>query len=229
MPWKLKKTLLSQGFKPWSFPLVGFVLLVFLGLSLPYWEHAEFTNLLTANREQVLAGHEYFRLFTTIAIHGDLKHFLSNALFFYVFAYLLHSYFGLLWFPFSSLFFGALTNFFTLSLYPEHSVLIGASGVVYFMAGAWATLFFLIERHWKIIKRAMATIGVCLILLFPTEFQPEVSYLAHSIGFFTGLLVAVIYFALFKKRIRDREVWNYIDDEVPEVALVKELTSAAPH
>jgi len=205
---KLKRTLLSQPFRPWSYPLALGVLLLFLICSSFLWAQNKYAGFLTASREQVFEKHEYYRLFSTIAMHADIKHFLGNAIFFWIFGFLLYSYFGILWFPLLSLLIGGLINALTLALYPPGVTLLGASGVVYFMAGAWATLFFLIERksHWM--KRALASVGVSLILFFPTTYEPEVSYLAHALGFGVGIAVAFLYFKLRQDQIRKQEYWE---------------------
>ena len=127
---KLVKTQLSATPKPWSHPLVSFVLVSFLLVSFLGWNETISPQVFSASREQIFKNHEYWRLLTTIGVHADLRHFISNALFFWIFGVLLHSYFGFFVFPILSLFFGSLANAFTLYFYPEHSVLIGASGVV---------------------------------------------------------------------------------------------------
>jgi rhomboid protease GluP len=205
---KLKKTLLSKPFQSWSYSWASGVLLLFLIASSFLWRQNRAGDLLTASREQVFSRHEYYRLFTTIGMHADLKHFLGNSIFFFIFGFLLNSYFGLLWFPVLSILFGALVNAITLAFYPPEVTLLGASGVVYFMAGAWATLYFFIERksHWM--KRIMAAVGVSLILFFPETYEPQVSYLAHGIGFAVGIVVAIAYFSIRRTQIRREEYWE---------------------
>ena len=206
---KLKKTLLSRPFRPWSYPLVSAVLLGFLFLSSFYWQGSG--SFLTASREEVFSGHQYWKLITTIGVHADVRHYFSNAIFFFIFGFLLNSYFGALWFPVLSLGVGAFVNYLTLALYPPHSVLLGASGVVYLMAGAWATLFVFIERKAHPLKRVMAAIGVSTMLFFPTRYEPEISYLAHGLGFLAGIMTALTYFFFAKDKIRAAEVWEAKD------------------
>ena len=43
------------------------------------------SDFLSASREQIFSQHQYWRLFTTVAVHEDLVHFGSNALFFFIF------------------------------------------------------------------------------------------------------------------------------------------------
>ena len=41
-----------------------------------------------------------------------------------------------------------------------------------------------------------------LIVLIPTSFSPQISYRTHAIGFFVGVIVAVLYFLPNKNRFR---------------------------
>lgn len=165
-------------------------------------------SLYTAGREQVFSGHEYWRLFTSVTIHADIRHYLANAIFFFIFGFLLNSYFGFFVFPVLSIALGGLVNYLTLYSYPEHSILIGASGVVYFMAGLWATLFFFIERKDRTLKRLGMTICVSAMLFFPTSYEAHVSYLAHAWGFLLGIAVGILYFYMNKTKLRSAEVWK---------------------
>ena len=148
-------------------------------------------------------------------MHADLKHFLSNSIVFWVFGYLLNGYFGFWVFPVMSLAAGGLINYLTLASYPDHAVLLGASGVVYFMAAFWATMFYQIERGEKHLKRMMSVLGVSLILFFPTSFEPQVSYLAHAWGFAIGILSGLFYFQLNRKKIRTHEKWHDSEPAAP--------------
>lgn len=51
------------------------------------------------------------------------------------------------------------------------------------MASFWLTMYLLIETGQKMSSQIICALGVSLILLFPQVFQPEVSYLAHGLGF----------------------------------------------
>jgi rhomboid protease GluP len=208
MGMKLLKTHLSRPLNDWSFPLTGFISVLFLGLSIFYWQHPQELSWLIGARDAIFSHHEVWRLFSTIAIHADLRHFLANSVFFVIFGVLLHSYYGIWVFPVLSLVMGGVANALTLWFYPDHSVLVGASGVVYFMAGLWATMFFFIERRGRALKRAGMVICVITMLFFPTEFQPKVSYLAHFWGFVLGIPTGILYFYFNRERLRAAEVWR---------------------
>jgi rhomboid protease GluP len=203
---RIKKTYLSQkpavGSARWNVIL----LFLFTLSSIVYWEGWPTSSLFSASREQIFSQHELWRLFTTLGIHKGIEHLGSNSLFFLIFGYLLNGYFGAQVFPFLSLILGAVTNAIVLLIYPPHSVLIGASGMVYAMAGFWIANYFFIERHLSVTGRILRILGVILILLIPQEFQVQVSYLAHATGFILGSLAGSIYFYFNSKKIRNAEV-----------------------
>lgn len=158
--------------------------------------------------DEVLRNHEYWRLVTAIFVHADLSHLLSNAIPLTFFSYLLFGYFGSLVFPCISLLAGTLVNLLSILTYPPGSQLVGASGVVYWMSGFWLTMFFLIERRYSVFHRILRALGFALITLFPTTFDPSVSYRAHAIGFGIGILFAAIYFLRRKKFFQEAEEWR---------------------
>ena len=80
--------------------------------------------------------------------------------------------------------------------------------------GFWDILFFFVERRTTWLKRIVATLGVSLALFFPASFEPEVSYLAHAIGYGLGVLIGAIYFYFRRKGIRKHETWSLDWDEL---------------
>jgi rhomboid protease GluP len=208
---RVKRTLLSRAPASKSNRWPVAVLLVFMLVSALFWRGGTVSDLLSASREQIFSQHQYWRLLTTIGAHEDLVHFGSNALLFFIFGYLLNGYFGALAFPVLSLIFGVIINLIVLYLYPEHSVLIGASGVVYWMAGFWITLYGFVERSHSVAIRLLRMMGVALILLVPQEFQIHVSYLAHAVGFALGVFAGSVYFVLSRKEIRKADEWEILD------------------
>ncbi|HXH29363.1 MAG TPA: rhomboid family intramembrane serine protease [Bacteriovoracaceae bacterium] len=104
------------------------------------------SDFLSASGTKVFLHHEYWRLFTTTLVHADLSHLSMNSIAFTILALLLHTYFGALVFPVLSFMVGGLINVIALSFYPGHVTLVGISGVIYFMAAFWMTLYMTIER-----------------------------------------------------------------------------------
>lgn len=210
----LLKTYLSKKPREGAeWPAVGW-LMAFMLLSSFYWQdYWGLGSWLTASREQVIGGHEYWRLFTTIGVHGDLKHFLSNSFFFVGLAFMLNGYFGAVAFPLLSLLAGAATNWLTLWTYPSGATLVGASGVVYFMASFWLMLYVLIERRLTLPRRFLMAAGLTAALLLPQSFEPGVSYGAHAIGYAMGVVTGGGYFLTQKEKLRSAEKYA----PVPEI------------
>ncbi len=172
-----------------------------------------FSEHLTANAIQVFSHHEYWRLFSAPLLHADLEHLTSNALFFAGLAYLLNGYFGFWIFPITSFLIGGIINLIVLQVYPPEVFVLGASGIVYFMAAFWLTLYFGIERGVSKIRRFINTTAFVTVLLVPEALQERVSYLSHTVGFALGVLVGVLYFFVNRKKIRSYEVWELPEPE----------------
>jgi membrane associated rhomboid family serine protease len=125
--------------------------------------------------------------FAAMFVHADLGHLLSNLLLFIPFAALLQAHYGRAVFPWFGLLIGYLTHLAVLLIKGDGYSLVGASGMVYGLGALWLGLFILHGNRYALQDRIIRSIGVMLILLFPTQFMPEVSYLAHGIGFLMGL------------------------------------------
>ena len=179
--------------------------ILILFVSFLCWRDPQLFGLWAAVPDQVLAEKEYWRLITAVAVHADVRHFLSNIIFFTFFAYLLYGYFGFWMYPVSIAALGALVNYCSLLTYPGNIQLVGASGVVYLMAGFWLTMYVLVERTRPLKKRLLHAIGIGLVVLIPTNLSPSVSYRTHAIGCALGVMAAVGYFQARKKEIRSLE------------------------
>lgn len=167
-----------------------------------------------ASPEKVFNAGEIWRAWTTVFAHADLEHLLSNVFLFFILGIFLTSYFGKALIPITAFLFGGITNLIVLKAMPLQNTLIGASGVVFWMGGAWLTLFFLIDRRRSLIQRALRAIGVAILLFVPSEaFDPNISYKAHLLGFFLGVTWAVPYYLVNKSKFLRAEISEWIVDE----------------
>lgn len=161
-----------------------------------------------ATRAEVFSKNEFWRLWTTLFTHADLGHLAANSLLFYILGYFLYGYFGGAVFPFAALVMGGLTNMISLYFYPPDVRLIGASGVVSWMGGAWLVLYFMLNTELSKTARALRALGVALLLFAPSEaFDPKISYRTHLIGFVLGVACGAIYY-LWRKRDFDAAEWR---------------------
>jgi len=184
----------------------GCIAIVFL-VSFVYWGNSfGLASQLIPQREFVFESHQYWRLFTGILVHADLNHFFSNAIGLFLFGYLLYGYFGPIVHPTFTFFLGTIVQMISLFTYPPGTSLVGASGVVYLMAGCWLTLFVLIERRFSVLQRLLRSIGFALVMLLSSTFDPAISYRTHWIGLFAGILFGLVYFLFSRERIRSKEI-----------------------
>ena len=204
--YRVRETLLSQKPREWSLEVAGFSVSAILGISLLAWRNgASLLPILAATSEAVLERREYWRLLTAIAVHADVLHVLSNAIYLAFFTYLLFGYFGVWVFPALSLAMAALTNYLALLSYPREVALVGASGLVYWMAGFWLSMYLLVERSVGPGKRVLRAVCLALLVLVPTTLQANVSYRTHAIGLALGAVSALAYFQRNRRSIRMAE------------------------
>lgn len=204
---RVRETLLSRKPREWSLEIAALFLCVILGISLLAWRNgAALLPTLAATPEGVFERREYWRLLTAVGVHADVMHVLSNVILLTFFTYLLFGYFGFWVFPVLSLAMAGLTNYISLLTYPPEVSLIGASGLVYWMAGFWLSMYLLVERSVSAGKRVLRAVCLALLVLVPSTFQADVSYRTHAIGLGLGVISAIVYFQLNRQSIRAAEV-----------------------
>lgn len=204
----IRETLLSRRPDPLASFAMALTTFVVAALSVMAWNNfAGAGAWMPASREEVFGQHEYWRAWTSLFVHGDAKHLLSNSFLFFVLGTFLTGYFGIFLVLGTAFLMGGLTNFIVLSGMPMDTRLIGLSGVVFWMGGAWLTLYFLIDRKRSLIQRFLRAIGVALVIFMPAEtFDPSVSYKSHFVGFGLGVIGGLLYFVFQKKALREAEV-----------------------
>lgn len=164
-------------------------------------------GLMEASYEAVYIRHEWWRAWTTLFAHGDLGHFASNLLLFVILGFFLNGYFGWRMFPLGALFWGGLITLTVLPTYQPEMTVIGASGVVYWMGGAWLVLYYFLSRQKTRTERWMRTLGVAILVFMPAQtFEPNISYRTHLIGFVLGICAGAIHFLRHRKRFLAAEV-----------------------
>lgn len=164
-------------------------------------------ELWPASRAAVFERGEYWRLWTSLFTHGDLGHLVANSLLFYILGFFLYGYFGAALFPGMAFLMGGLINTISVYTYPPDVRLIGASGVVSWMGGAWLVLYFLINTKLSRTQRGLRSLGVALMLFAPAEaFDPKVSYRTHMIGIVVGVMSGALYYRWHRKKFRRAEV-----------------------
>ena len=201
-------TLLSRKPKAGAVRAVAWTLGLAAAFSAIYWwGPPEWARALPASGETVFGRAEVWRLFTSMAAHADALHLLSNSVLLTLLVYFAYGAFGSSLYPVGALPAGALALAVTLEGYPPNIRVVGASGMVYLLAGACLTLYVLVERRLSVVKRLVRVVGFSLLVLVPTSVRPEVSYRAHAIGFFFGVCLGLVWFLSRRDVIRAAERW----------------------
>lgn len=219
----IRRTWLSRAPSSRAGLLIGWLLLVLILSSVFYWTDLwGLEALMPASGQAVFEKKEYWRLWSALFAHGDVKHLLSNCLTFFVVGYFLIGYFSLWFFPVAGFFVGGVVNYLTLKTYPPAVNLIGVSGVIYWMAGAWLILYFLLDLRKTKMQRALRALGVAIGIFMPASaFDPSISYMAHLLGFVFGIASGGIYYFLnrtqFKKALSVEHVFERSSDAIKDL------------
>lgn len=196
------------------------VFLLLVG-SVVYWkDFAGAAKWMAASGESVFSQGHFIRPWLALFAHADMGHLLSNSLLFSILGYFLSGYFGAGVFPLAAFLCGGLVNAIVLLSYPPQVSLVGVSGVVYWMGAVWLVLYFLIDVQRTRVQRALRSVGVALGVFMPsTAFDPQISYRAHFVGFVVGIVFALIYYLLQRRRFLEAQVIEEIPEESEEVEI----------
>ncbi len=157
-------------------------------------------SLLPVSGAAIFDELELWRLFTAVFVHGSLLHLLSNAFMFLVFGWLLKAYFGFITFPVISFIMGMVSNLATVALYDPGIKLVGASGMIYAMAALWLVFYMKYDTERRLPVRIFRAVGFVLVMLVPSTFEPQTSYLAHAMGFVAGIVTGLLVLPVIEVR-----------------------------
>jgi membrane associated rhomboid family serine protease len=168
-------------------------------ISIGDWDDPEVLHQIGALEPYaVVVQGEYWRLFTALFLHGGFAHLLFNVFALYVLGPPLERAIGavrfILCYLISGLGSSAGVVLLTVIGLVQVSQLVGASGCIMGIVGAWAG-FLLRHRHAPHAKQRLA--NIFMIIVIQTAFDlstPQVSMAAHLCGliagFFLGLILA---------------------------------------
>lgn len=169
-----------------------FMTLAFAAVSLAYW-YDPVKYPFWVSRESVFIEGKYWKLFTALFVHSDMLHLLSNLPLFLIFGWHLRTFFGFRIFPLVAILAGIASNFLTIYFYHDQTRLLGASGMLYAMVSLWLFYYVKFETSYSFWTKVMRATAFALVLLFPTTFQENVSYMAHFWGFICGILLGLLF------------------------------------
>ncbi|MBT4790268.1 MAG: rhomboid family intramembrane serine protease [Halobacteriovoraceae bacterium] len=207
---KLVKTYLNHPRYPNAKITAIFLLLLSIILSNFHWHDMNaLAPFLAAKKSQVFESGEYWRLFTTTFVHGNLEHLLSNSMMLVFLSYFVSAFYGQFLTFLATIITGALINYFVLYNSSLNITIVGISGVIYFLWGFWLILYLFIEQRITFFRRLINIIALFLILLIPTSYAPQTSYTAHYFGFFVGVVFAFIYYPFNSKKFKKYHFYEY--------------------
>jgi rhomboid protease GluP len=143
----------------------------------------------------VIFNHEYWRLFTALFLHYDIVHLLFNLFALYVLGPPLERAIGALRFCVCYLVAGLGSSAGVVLLSAFHLThadqLVGASGAVMGIVGAWAG-FLLRHRHAPMAKQRLMNVGMIVVIQVAFDVStPQVSMAAHLCGLIAGFLIGL--------------------------------------
>jgi membrane associated rhomboid family serine protease len=144
----------------------------------------------------VVAQGEYWRLFTALFLHGGFLHLGFNLFALYVLGPPLERAIGTMRFLACYLISGLASSVGVVALNEIGLVhvaeLIGASGCIMGVVGAWAG-FLLRHHHAPFAKQRLANIALIVVIQIAFDLStPEVSTAAHMCGFVAGFFLGLI-------------------------------------
>jgi membrane associated rhomboid family serine protease len=144
----------------------------------------------------VLVQGEYWRLFTALFLHAGLLHLLFNLFALYILGPPLERSIGPVRFTMCYLISGFASSsgvvFLTAIGVVQVGQLVGASGCIMGIVGAWAGFLLM---HWHIPHAKQRLANVFMIIAIQTAFDlstPEVSMAAHLCGLIAGFVLGLI-------------------------------------
>ena len=194
-------------------------LVVVLGALLAWKGSWRADQWMAATRAAVWDRHEWWRAWTALFVHADARHLLSNSSLFVILGIFLFGYFGIWAFPLLPFLFGGVTNLYVLTKMSRETELMGISGAVFWMGGFWLVLYLMIDRRRTWVQRALRAGGVALGIFMPAEaFDPNISYLSHLVGFFSGVTVGFVYYFIYRTRFCAAEVIEELMEDDADIA-----------
>lgn len=188
---------LSQYIK--LYPVISILIAINIIVYLLGWISPLGSTILNlgASANYLIADGEYWRLITSMFIHGGFFHLLFNMFSLYVFGPELERIAGKL--RFFTIYFisGFMGNVISYLIQPPNYASIGASGAIFGIFGAFAALVYYTRKTMPQLKQIIMPIIIISIIM--TFLQSDVNGTAHITGLVTGLIIG--FFDFHPKRV----------------------------
>ena len=147
------------------------------------------------------------KLLSSLFVHGSWKHWFGNMILFLIIAFPLEKRIGGFWFLliyFTAGFAGNLYCIYYLS--GSENYLIGASGAVSGILGAWIVLFpslkisiiipigfYMQKAEIPVLLLSLIWLGIQIVLQLVSPLDYSIVWISHVVGFITGFSLAWLY------------------------------------
>jgi rhomboid protease GluP len=183
---------------PLAKPVITNVLLVIIGiffvaeLLLGGWTSGATLYVIGAQRNDLVAQGQYWRLLTAMFIHLSIPHLLFNSWALYIFGREVETFFGSPRFALIYIVSGLFGNVVSYLWGTPLVWSAGASGAIFGLVGA-DVAFFLINRKalGRLSQRQLVNLGILVAINLVIGFAPGIDYLAHLGGLFAGFVLGL--------------------------------------
>lgn len=153
------------------------------------------------------SGFHVFKLLTSLFMHGSWGHWLGNMLLFLIIALPLEKRIGSFWFLLIYCVSGFLGNLYCIyNLSESDSFLLGASGAVSGILGAWIVLFphlkiniiipvgfYLQKAQIPVLLLSAIWLSIQIVLQMVSPNDYTIVWMSHIVGFIAGFCLAWLY------------------------------------
>lgn len=186
-----------KKFIPWvTYAMIGINVLIFLICVLTSDPNQDFyqTFLIAAGgnvRQLVLSG-EYYRLITSMFLHGGFSHIACNMFSLYCIGPLVEQVYGKTKYILMYFISGLAGSILSLIFMSNQTVSIGASGAIFGLLGV--VLVFAVKTRKQIGKNLLINIVVVILInLFIGFTIPNIDYFAHIGGLIGGVISGILF------------------------------------
>ncbi len=141
---------------------------------------------------------EYWRLFTSMFLHADIMHIISNMIALIIFGAVVENNYSKLEFLLIYFISGLIGNLFSLLLLPLNTISLGASGAIFGLIGA-AFILYTVEGEKTLIFLGLFYLAYFII----SSFAPGINLWAHLFGLLGGICFGYI----FARKRKNRDIY----------------------
>jgi len=141
----------------------------------------------------LIADGQWWRIITSMFLHGGFLHLLFNMFALFLFGPELERIAGKIRFITVYLLSGIFGNVATFVVEHANYASVGASGGIFGIFGAYAALVYYTRRTMPQLKQIIMPIIVIAVIM--TFLQPNVNISAHLGGLITGFIIGLVYFS----------------------------------